>query len=315
MRCPIRAGKVRRICAACSSSSRGGYHSTVYWIGKGLRTASGSAEVSFHRSSKSRCLLGSKEGMSWQCSPASEDAHLVTSLDLMEETGYPITSREISGLDPDTENRGQPMLSIAIKKTFAMIVLATATITSEAADVEHPPKYLVEPVFGLRVALANVKLDPLPDQIRAVCAQMADNGTWTGRQWIFGVVKTGEATYYLVSGYFERQHPEPGESRFHLPDQGGIYVVKDKNCGGDPARDVFEVRDFEEIPQLVLEQLAQDLQSRLVRAFGGDVRLRAEIKKQRIARDRLTPELSTAFSALFWVNVAGPTAAFSPAPR
>lgn len=134
MRCPIRAGKVRRICAACSSSSRGGYHSTVYWIGKGLRTASGSAEVSFHRSSKSRCLLGSKEGMSWQCSPASEDAHLVTSLDLMEETGYLTTSREISGLDPDTENRGQPMLSIAIKKTFAMIVLATATITAEAAS-------------------------------------------------------------------------------------------------------------------------------------------------------------------------------------
>ena len=81
--------------------------------------------------------------------------------------------------------------------------------------------------------------------------------------------------------------------------EGGIYVVKGKNCGGDPARDVFEVREFEEIPQLVLEQLAQDLQSRLVRAFGGDVRLRAEIKKQRIARDRLTPELSTAFSAYF----------------
>lgn len=191
------------------------------------------------------------------------------------------------------------MLSIATRKLFATIVLVTSCAIAGAADFEHAPEYLVEPVFGLRVALANAKLDPLPAQIRAVCVQMADNDTWTGRQWIFGAVKRDEATYYLVSGYFERQHPKPGEPRFHLPEQGGIYVVKGKNCGGDSARDVFEVRDFEEVPQPVLEQLAQDLKSRLVRAFGGDARLRAEIKKQRIARDLLTPELSKAFEAYF----------------
>lgn len=191
------------------------------------------------------------------------------------------------------------MLCIATRKFLAMIVLATASIIAGAADFEQPPKYLVEPVFGLRVALANAKLDPLPDQIRAACVQMADNETWTGRQWIFGAVERDETTYYLVSGYFERQHPVPGQSRFHLPDQGGIYVVKGKDCGGDPARDIFDVRDFEAVPQAVLEQLAQDLKSRLVHAFGGDARLRAEFKKQRIARDRLTPELSAAFKAYF----------------
>ena len=190
-------------------------------------------------------------------------------------------------------------MCIATGKFLAMIVLATASIIAGAADFEQPPKYLVEPVFGLRVALANAKLDPLPDQIRAACVQMADNETWTGRQWIFGAVERDETTYYLVSGYFERQHPEPGQSRFHLPDQGGIYVVKGKDCGGDPARDIFDVRDFEAVPQAVLEQLAQDLKSRLVHAFGGDARLRAEFKKQRIARDRLTPELSAAFKAYF----------------
>lgn len=191
------------------------------------------------------------------------------------------------------------MLSIATRKLLATVILSTSSVIAGAADFEHTPKYLVEPVFGLRVALASAKLDPLPDQIRAVCVQMADNDTWKGRQWIFGTVKRDDATYYLVSGYFERQQPEPGELRFHLPDQGGVYVVKDKDCGGDPARDVFDVRDFEEVPQAVLEQLAQDLRSRLVRAFGGDAGLRAEIKKQRIARDRLTPELSKAFKMYF----------------
>lgn len=191
------------------------------------------------------------------------------------------------------------MLSIATRKLVVTMMLATASIIAGAADFTHPPKYLVEPVFGLKVALTNARLDPLPNEIRAACNQMADNDTWAGRQWIFGSVKRDEATYYLVSGYFERHHPGPGEPRFHLPDQGGIYVVKGEDCGGDPARDVFDVRDFDEVPQPVLEQLAQDLKTRLLRAFGSDARLRAEIKKQRVARDRLTPELSKAFKAYF----------------
>lgn len=203
------------------------------------------------------------------------------------------------GLDPDTENRGRPRLCTASRKFFVTVVLATVGGIAGAADLAHAPAYLIEPVLGLRVPLPNAKLDPLPGQVRATCIQMADNDTWTGRQWIFGAVNGDETTYYLVSGYFERLHPEPGEPRFHLPEQGGVYVIKDKDCGGDPAREVFDVRDFKAVPQAVLEQLAQDLKSRLLRAFGSDARLRAEIKKQRITRNRLTPELSKAFDAYF----------------
>lgn len=219
--------------------------------------------------------------------------------DLMVRIGYPITSRGISGLVRDTGNRGQLMLSTATRKSFATILLATASMIAGAKDFEHAPNYLVEPVLGLRVVLANVKLDPLPNQVRAKCVQMADNDTWTGRQWIFGAVRQDQANYYLVSGYFERQHPEPGQARYHQPSQGGLYVFKGGNCGGDPAREVFEVRDFTQVPKPVLEQLAQDLKSRLVRAFGSETRLRAEIKKQGIAPDRLTPELAEAFKAYF----------------
>lgn len=153
---------------------------------------------------------------------------------------------------------------------FALVVVATAGVSASAADFEHAPTYIVDPVLGLQVLLSTTRLDRLPNQVRSKCAQMADNDTWTGRQWVFGSVKQDEVTYYLVSGYFKRQHPEPGELRYHQPDQGGIYIVKGTNCGGDPAREVFDVRDFEQVPQPVLQQLAQDLKSRLVRAFGGE---------------------------------------------
>lgn len=191
------------------------------------------------------------------------------------------------------------MSYIATKKFFATIAVAMAGMAANAAEYAHPPKYLVEPIFGLKVEFADGRLEPLPEQVRAACMQMADNETWTGRQWIFGAVKSGDATYYLVSGYFERRHPGPGELRYHQPDQGGLYVVKDQDCGGDPAREVFEVRDFEQVPQPVLEQLARDSKSRLVRAFGGESRLWAEFKKQRITSDRLTPELAIAFKPYF----------------
>ncbi|MGF6276142.1 hypothetical protein ABIB38_004553 [Massilia sp. UYP11] len=221
------------------------------------------------------------------------------SLDSTVETGYQTISKEISGLVPDTESKGLHMPCIATKKLFAAIAVAVASLTASAAEYAHPPKYLVEPVFGLKVEFADGKLEPLPEQIRAACVQMADNETWTGRQWIFGAVKSGEATYYLVSGYFERRHPGPGELRYHQPDQGGIYVVKGKDCGGDPAREVFEVRDFEQIPKPVLERLARDAKARLVCAIGGESRLRAEFKKQRVTSDRLTPELAVAFKPYF----------------
>lgn len=188
---------------------------------------------------------------------------------------------------------------IATRKFVVTIAVVVASMAASAAEYAHPPKYLVEPMFGLKVQLANGKLEPLPEQVRAACTQMADNEAWTGRQWIFGVVQSDEATYYLVSGYFERRHPGPGELRYHQPDQGGFYVVKGQDCGGDPAREAFEVRDFEQIPKPVLERLARDSKARLVRAFGGESRLRAEIKKQGITSDRLTPELAIAFKPYF----------------
>lgn len=72
------------------------------------------------------------------------------------------------------------------------------------------------------------------------------------------------------------------------------------NCIADgTAREVFDVRDFNETPQPILQQLSRDLAARLVKAFGGADQLRTEIKNQRIDFDQLSPELQEAFKAYF----------------
>jgi len=157
---------------------------------------------------------------------------------------------------------------------------------------------LQEPVLGLRLR-ADVKLDPLPEDVLVMCEQTIADKTWTGRQWIFGEAKDASVVYYLANGYFKRLHPDPGEHLYYQPDQGGLYEVKGVECRGDPAREVFDVRDFKQIPQAVLQQLARDLAARLVRALGGEDRLRAEIKNQRIDFDQLSPELQEAFAPYF----------------
>ncbi len=67
----------------------------------------------------------------------------------------------------------------------------------------------------------------------------------------------------------------------------------------EPADESFEVRDFDQIPLPILQQLARDLATRLVRAVGGPDKLRAEIKSQRIDYERLSPELQEAFKPYF----------------
>lgn len=191
------------------------------------------------------------------------------------------------------------MQCIAIEKFFASALLAVASLAVEAAEYAQAPKFLNEPVLGLKIERTGARLDPLPEHVRQLCMQMADNDMWTARQWIFASASSEGKTYYLVNGYFVRRHPTRDQHRYHQPDQGGIYVVSGSECGGDPARDVLAVRDFDEVPRVVLEQLADDLVTRLIRAYGSGDRLRAQIRQQRIGSEQLTPELQRAFKPYF----------------
>ena len=104
---------------------------------------------------------------------------------------------------------------------------------------------------------------------------------------------------FLVNGYSKRRHPKPNQRPYLQSVNGGVYKVSGTQCNGDPARETFEVRDPQQIPREVLQQLAQDLVTRLARATGGAQRLRAEIKKQHIDFDHLSPEIQEAFKPYF----------------
>lgn len=188
------------------------------------------------------------------------------------------------------------MSSIATKRFIAIFLLALSGVVNASGQSSSPPRHITDPVLGIRLPLKSANLDTLPEQVRANCEQIADNPTWTGHQWIFGTTQEGPTTYYLVGGYFKRRHVARGQEPYFLPEQGGVYEVAGQRCGGDPAREVFSVRDVERIPQAVLQRLAQDLASRLIRTLGGPDRLRDEMNKQRIDVDGLSPELREAFA-------------------
>jgi hypothetical protein len=191
------------------------------------------------------------------------------------------------------------MPSTVTRKLLAALLFAVFGNSAHAAPSKHPPRFLQEPVLGLRLEVAGLKLDPFPEDVRAMCGQVADDETWTGRVWILAEAKDAAATYYILAGYFKRRHPGPGESLYDTDSQGGVYTIKGSKCGGDPAREVFDVRDFNETPQPVLQQLASDLAARLVKAFGSADQLRAELKGQRVDFNQLSPELQVAFKPYF----------------
>jgi len=191
-----------------------------------------------------------------------------------------------------------------VTSRIAAAALLSISTVSSAAESNQPPRFLPVPALGLRVDFGSLKLDPLPEDVRAACSQIADDESYTGQMWIFGRAKDAASTYYVLSGYFKRRNPAPGQRRYQIPDHGSVFTLHAGKCGGDDARETFDVRDQNadnngNVPIPVLRELARDLAVQTVRAFGGPDRLRAEIKKQRIDFDQLSPELQEAFGPYF----------------
>jgi len=186
------------------------------------------------------------------------------------------------------------MSSIATKLLLTIVLFVLTGVVNAGGQNSGSPRYITDPVLGLRLPLKSADLDTLPSQVEKLCEE--ENSTWTGHQWLFGMTQEGTTTYYLVGGYFTRRHVARGQERYFLPVQGGIYEVTGLQCVDDPAREVFDVRDLDRIPQVVLQRLAKDLASRLVRAFGSQDRLRDELAKQHADGGKLPPELREAFA-------------------
>lgn len=186
------------------------------------------------------------------------------------------------------------MLSIVTKRLVAVASLAFACCIAQAKD--GPPRVLQEPVFGLRLPTAKLRLNVLADEIRNKCAPLADTEKWRGRLWVYATTKDAGGMYYVVGGYYERLNPEPGQPQYHLDTTGAVFQIVGETCiayGG--AKEVFDARYFEETPQAILQKLASDLAAQLARALGGSERLRTELRNQRIEFDQISPELQEAF--------------------
>lgn len=186
------------------------------------------------------------------------------------------------------------MSSIATKRAILAALVMTTGTAALAGD--KPPRYVIEPAIGLRLD-AGVKLEALPSEVSALCSRDAEN--WILREWIFARAHDAASTYYVVSGYAKRRNRESGQSLYEPIERGGLYAVTGNKCVDDPADESFVAREPTQIPLPILRQLAHDLVARLVRAVGGQDKLRAEIKNQRIDFEQLSPELQEAFKPYF----------------
>ena len=194
------------------------------------------------------------------------------------------------------------MPSTAISRIVAMALLAISA-TAAAAVSDKPPRFLTVPVLGLRLPLAQINLEPFPEDLRVKCGQLEDEFS-TSRVWILGRARDAASTYYVLTGYSKRLNRDPDQKQYEYWDNGAVYTVTGTKCGGDDAEETFEVHDPNadndgNVPIPMLKALAVDFAARTVKAFGGADRLRAEIKAQRIDFNRLSPELQEAFKPYF----------------
>ena len=195
------------------------------------------------------------------------------------------------------------MPSTVINKIVAAFLFAISTATA-AANGDKPPRFLTVPVLGLRLPLDQAKLEAFAEGLRVKCPQLYDAELYTSRVWIFGQARNAASTYYILSGYSKRLDKQPDRKRYTYWDNGAAYTVTGAKCGGDDAKETFEVHDPDadndgNVPIPILKTLAFDMAARTIEAVGGADRLRAEIRAQRIDFGRLPPALQEAFGPYF----------------
>jgi hypothetical protein len=125
-------------------------------------------------------------------------------------------------------------------------------------------------------------------------------------------------TYYVIGGYVHFLDPARASPGAQTREISAVLYVQGNRCDtieADSAQDLFESRYFNEISQPALQQLADDLAARLVKAFGGPDRLRQELRIQHVDQTRLPLELSTAFAPYFPAQSGTVEQAMTAPPR
>lgn len=185
------------------------------------------------------------------------------------------------------------------KRFLAAACLALASLSALAAPPS--PRILTEPVLGLRYEAARVKFDPLPSQILANCANLADSEEWHSVWFIYAQAQDASGRTYYATGGYDIAKNSSGKPQFTTGDAGLIFFTDRDACTTlEQIRDTFDARLFDEyITEPVLKLLAADYAKRLERAFGGAAKLRAELRNQYIDKDELSPELLEALKPYF----------------
>lgn len=162
------------------------------------------------------------------------------------------------------------MLSTCLRHFLSV---SLALIVSTAWAGQSVPRILEEPAFGMRYETATVKFDILPADTLSHCWTVS-NDTPRVRH-LYGMARdTSGNVYYAVDGDYY------GST---------VFQIRGKEC---TVRGMVDNIFRSDAP--ILAQLAADIASRYVRAFGAD-RLRTELRNQRVEPERLPVELRQAF--------------------
>jgi len=188
------------------------------------------------------------------------------------------------------------MFSTALNRIALGAILAAASYNGLSA--EYKPRVLQEPVLGLRYEPAKVKFDPVPLQVQASCESLRDNENGRGVWFVYAQASDASGrTFYVIGGYEIRYDETDRRKKYPTDDFGVLLYTEGDSCTEvDSARQVFDDRIFDSVPQPVLRNLATDLAKRLVRAYGGVNRLRAELQAQHVDPQELPPELRDAMN-------------------
>jgi hypothetical protein len=187
------------------------------------------------------------------------------------------------------------MLYIALSRVAVAVALLLQLSVAFAED--RPPRLGQDPVLGLRFEFSRAMLDPLPLSVQEKCSELVTEHVGR-RLWVFGIANEESTIYYVVGGYFIRDKPRvPHFPKYESDNLGAVLKLQGDRCTLiGPAREVFDMRVFDETPQTVLQELASNFAGRLVRAHGGPVRFRQELHKQHVDSKKLPAELKIALS-------------------
>lgn len=209
--------------------------------------------------------------------------------------GYRISDNWTSGPVLVIVKRGLLMRSIAYNLVNALLLLAICATASAA-----PPHVLQDPLLGLLHDPSTVRFESAPASLLAQCPFLAGSDSVKSVWFVYArTVDASGRTFYLLNGYEIRLQPSPPEIPQYEPGVYGILVVKSQDrCSliDADARRYFSERIFDdELPQDALQRLSVDFASRMSKAFGGERRLKAEMRNQRVDPDTLPEELRRAF--------------------